>query len=262
MDGNQGRKLSTPNVSGQLRLPKAAEVVAARIRRAIVTGELKTGDSLPPEARLVLEFGVSRPTLREAIRILEAEGLISVSRGARGGAKVSQPDADIVARAAGIALQTHGATINDVYEARLLIEPPAARLAAERRPRQAAATLRRHVEYEFAVIDDPTAITKAIADFHTMLMEQCGNVTLAILAVALRGVFERALLAAQGRGAHDSAERQKNLRIGLKSHVKLVDLIEARDGPGAEAHWHTHMRNAGKVWLRELGQRSVIDILD
>jgi DNA-binding FadR family transcriptional regulator len=246
-----------------VRVPKTAELVARRVRRAIVTGELRTGDSLPSEAQLIEDFQVSRPTIREAIRILESEGLISVSRGARGGARVTQPDSDMVARAAGVALQTRGATFQDVYEARMLIEPPAARLAAEQRPKEASAVLRAHVEQEFELTKDSVAITQAIADFHRILMEECGNASLGIVALALKGVFEKALLTSQSmRPPVDLPERQKQLRFGLKSHQKLVDLIEAGDGVGAEAHWKLHMVNAGKVWLSELGSKSVIEILE
>ena len=74
------------------------------------------------------QFGVSRPTLREAFRVLEAEGLISVRRGAHGGARVHTPDVDVAARYAGLVLEHRGATLADVYEAAGLIEPPAPRL--------------------------------------------------------------------------------------------------------------------------------------
>jgi DNA-binding FadR family transcriptional regulator len=249
------------NDDRHIRVPKASEMLANRVRRAIVTGELKDGESLPSETQLMTNFRVSRPTARESIRILESEGLIRVSRGARGGARVTKPDAAIVARAAGIALQAAGVTIRDLYEARKLIEPPAARLAAERRPKMAAKVLRAHVEHEFEVATDRLEVTQAIAEFHRLLMEQCGNGTLAMLAVALEDVFERALFTSQVQlraAAHkDAFER---IRYGLRSHLKLVDLIEAGDGEGAAAHWTTHMENAGKVWLPAVGQRSAIDM--
>jgi DNA-binding FadR family transcriptional regulator len=167
------------------RVPKAAELVAARVRKAVVTGELKDGDSLPNETQMMARFKISRPTAREAIRILESEGIIRVSRGARGGGRVVSPDATIVARAAGLALQTRGVTISDLYEARMLIEAPAARLAAERRPKTAANALRVFVSHEFEVIEDRVLISRAIAGFHRLLMDECGNGTLGILALAL-----------------------------------------------------------------------------
>jgi DNA-binding FadR family transcriptional regulator len=251
------------SVAAQVRVPKTAELVARRVRRAIVTGELRTGDTLPAEAQLIEDFQVSRPTIREAIRILESEGLISVSRGARGGARIAAPDADMVVRAAGIALQTRAATIQDVYEARMMIEPPAARLAAERRPKEAAAVLRAHVDREFELVGNTMAVTQAIADFHRTLIEECGNVSVGIMALALKGVFERALQASQTlRGSMNPPGADQQLRLGLRSHRKLVNLIEAGDAAGAEAHWKLHMENAGKVWLSGLGSRSVIEILE
>jgi DNA-binding FadR family transcriptional regulator len=244
-----------------IRVPKAAELVANRIRRAIVTGRLKDGESLPSETRLMEEFQVSRPTVREGIRVLESLGLITVGRGARGGARVTQPDSGVVASAAAMALQTRGATIEDLFEARALIEPQAARLAAERRPKEAAEALRSHVELELHVVDDFVAITRAIAEFHTLLMEQCGNQTLAVFGTALKNVFERAMLSTQaGEQPVDDAERRASLRYGLRSHAKLADLIEAGNADDAEAHWRVHVMKAGRVWLKSVGATEVVDL--
>src|SRR5579859_3121675 len=113
-----------------MRAPKTGELIATHLRRQIVRGNLRPGETLPAELQLMEQFGVSRPTLREAFRILEAETLISVRRGSRGGAKVLPPDASVAARYVGVLLQMQGATINDVYEARMISEPPCARLLA------------------------------------------------------------------------------------------------------------------------------------
>ena len=118
-----------------IRVPKTAELVAGRIRRQIVLGQLNEGDALPPETALMEDFGVSRPTLREAFRILESEGLITVRRGAKGGARVQVPSTDVVARNAGLVLQHRGATVADVLDARVIVEAPAARMVATRRDR-------------------------------------------------------------------------------------------------------------------------------
>ena len=234
-----------------VRIPKAAELVASRVRKAIATGEMKDGDSLPSETELMAKFKVSRPTVREGIRILESEGLIRVSRGARGGGRVIGPDHGIVARAAALALQTQGVTIADLYEARTLIEPPAARLAAERRPKEAAAALRAY-NTPLAQVSQELAVARAVAGFHKLLLEECGNGTLAVLGLALHDVFERALLAStQARTPIPEPDRLRRLRVGFASQVKLVDLIEAGDGAGAEKHWKAHLEAAGKVWLKD-----------
>jgi DNA-binding FadR family transcriptional regulator len=250
-----------PDETDLIRVPKAAELVAHRIRRAIVTGELKDGQSLPSESRLMEEFKVSRPTVREGIRVLESLGLVTVGRGARGGARVTRPDSGVVASAAAMALQTRGATIADLFEARALMEPKAARLAALRRAKPAAAALRAHIEHEMTVIDDFVAVTRAIAEFHTLLLEQCGNQTLAVLGTALQHLFERAMLAAQpGIKPISEADRRASLRYGLRSHAKLADLIEAGDADAAELHWRAHVSKAGRIWLKSVGATEVIDL--
>ena len=91
-----------------VKVPKASELVAADLRRRIVTGKLKPGALLPSEAVLMQEFGVSRPTLREAFRILESEAIITVLRGARGGGRVLEPDGSVAAPLCGSASAISG----------------------------------------------------------------------------------------------------------------------------------------------------------
>src|SRR4051794_22682055 len=119
--------------SADIRVPKIGELVAGHIRNRIVRGELKPDEALPPESTLMEDFNVSRPTLREAFRILESEGLITVRRGARGGARVQAPEANVAARYAGFLLQNRGATVADVLSARVIVESPAAGIVARRR---------------------------------------------------------------------------------------------------------------------------------
>ncbi|MDB5583891.1 MAG: bacterial regulatory s, gntR family protein [Bradyrhizobium sp.] len=258
-----GRAINSRSNAEAVRVPKTAELVARQIRNAIIRGQLNDGDTLPAEAQLIAEFEVSRPTVREAVRILESEGLITVARGARGGAKVSSPNYEMVARAAGITLQAQGATIGDVYEMRMMIEPPAARLVAERNSVEGGKVLRAHLETEYTLVKDRFAESLAIARFHRMMIELAGNATLAMVAHALQGLFERHLQLAQRREPSEDAEYlERRTRFGLKSHAKLIDLIEARDGAAAEAHWKAHMVAAGKVWLAEVGPTALVDLLD
>ncbi len=246
-----------------VRVPKTAELVARQIRNAIIRGELTDGDTLPAESHLIAEFEVSRPTIREAVRILESEGLVTVARGARGGARISSPNYEMIERAAGITLQAQRVTIGDLYEMRTLIEPPAARLVAERNSEAAVPVLRRFIEDEMSKIKDPFAVTKLIAEFHRLLIEMSGNQTLNAFSQALRGLVEGHLELAQRRRPELDPEMSiKQLRFGLKSHTRLVDLIEAMDGAAAEAHWKDHMIAAGRVWLAQVGPNSLVDLLD
>lgn len=249
--------------AASVRVPKTAELVARQIRNAIIRGELQDGSTLPAEAHLIAEFEVSRPTIREAIRILESEGLLRVARGARGGATIASPDYDMVARAAGITLQAKGVTIGDLYELRTIIEPPAARLVAERNSGEGVRVLREHLEVEYALLQDRLAVSRAIAQFHRLMIVLSGNHSLAMIANAFQDLVERHLQLAQFRDrSDDPAFLEKRTRFGLKSHAKLIDLIAERDGPGAEAHWRAHMKAAGETWLAELGPSSLVDLLD
>src|SRR5271155_5073505 len=128
--------------------------IADELRRLIILGELGEGDSLGHEPELIERFGVSRPSLREALRILEAEGLISVIRGVQGGVVVHRPDRRQTARTAAIVLQSRNVSLADVFEARTILEPAAVRLVAASRQRKAhARTLRSLIAEEEEAID-------------------------------------------------------------------------------------------------------------
>lgn len=246
-----------------IRIPKTAEIIAGRIRKAIIRGQLKAGDRLASEAELVVEYQVSRPTVREAIRILESEGFLRISRGARGGAHVVAPGPEMLAKAAGLTLQFRGATLADIYLARSIVEPPAARLAADLNSKRAAAALRKQLQRERAVADRDMPRAHAVADFHVTLLEECGNVALGMVGRALHDIVLRQYEHAYRRQPPESAEaRMKRVQIGYRSQEKLIELIEARDGAAAEAHWIRHMKAAGDVWLSGISKTSVIDILD
>src|SRR5215208_4915010 len=122
---------AVPAAGAPIRSPKTAELVAGTLRRMVVDGQLKEGDYLPNEAELMAHFGVSRPTLREAVRVLESERLVEVRRGSRTGARVRVPGPEIVARPAGLLLELSGATISDVMTARSGVEPMAVRLLTD-----------------------------------------------------------------------------------------------------------------------------------
>lgn len=249
--------------AAQVRLPKTAEIVANQIRKGILAGELRNGDKLPPEAQLMAQFETSRPTIREALRILEFQGLIVITRGAKGGAQVKPLDGHILTEATGLMLQARGATLGDVFQARALLEPPAARLAAEQRPAEAAAVLQAQLEHERAVADDEKARARAVATFHRILLEQSGNVALAIVAQALHDVVNRHLATAYRHNPVSTPENAaRQVRFGLKSHERLITLIGAGAGLEAEAHWVRHMRASGNYLLAGLAGTAVVDILD
>jgi GntR family transcriptional regulator, transcriptional repressor for pyruvate dehydrogenase complex len=240
-----------------VRVPKTAELVAGQIRRQIIRGEVAEGEALEPEPSLMKRFGVSRPTMREAFRILESEALIRVSRGARGGARAMPPAISVVARYAGLLLQYAGVTLEDVQKARTIVEPPAARMLAERRDLDAAAQLRELIEHERKFTADEEAFAELSTRFHEYMMELAGNQTLAMVVGMLHDIIEAHTENAM-RVGFDESSTQRSIR----SQEKLVRLIEAGDADGAEAHWRRHLRRAGQSILYKAGQKTVLDLFD
>jgi GntR family transcriptional regulator, transcriptional repressor for pyruvate dehydrogenase complex len=234
--------------------------IADELRRLIVSGELSEGESLGHEPDLIERFGVSRPSLREALRILEAEGLISVIRGLRGGVVVHEPDERMTARTAALVLQARNVSLADVYDARSIIEPAAVRLVASSRAHQAAAAeLRPLIHDQEQVIEDPEAFGRSNARFHAHLVELAGNQTLSIVAEMLNEVVARAVteVSQADSGGDSTATRRR----GIRSQERLVSFVEAGEVAEAEEHWRTHMAVVGRVLL---GQRAttVIDLMN
>lgn len=236
------------------------QLIADEIRQAIVDGELHEGDSLGHEPDLIERFGVSRPSLREALRILEAEGLISVVRGVQGGVVVHRPDQRQTARTAALVLQARNVSLADVFEARTIIEPAAVRLVAGSRQRaRSAKALRKLIDREVESIEDPAAFGEANARFHAELVAMAGNQTLKIVAEMLNEVVARAVTAVSQ--SDDGGGSLSTRRRGVRSQGRLADLVEEGDVDGAEAHWRTHMGVVGRVMLGQQA-KTVIDLMD
>jgi DNA-binding FadR family transcriptional regulator len=235
-----------------------AELVAADLRRKILTGELQRGDSLTSESSLVDEYDVSRPTLREALRLLESQQLITVRRGSHRGPVVSVPDSAVTARAFSMLLQVRRGTLADIYEFRLIFEPAAVRLAAERATADDVAQMRALLEEERAARSDPVGFPEVAWRFHTAVVRVSGNVTMALVAETLEHISQRHAQAALLQWDDQAEQRNRAYR----AHVRLVDLIEAADGAGAERFWTRHMTEVGKRVVADTEGLSIIELLD
>ncbi|GAA0556239.1 FadR/GntR family transcriptional regulator [Actinomadura livida] len=246
--------------SDGVRPPKTGELVARRLRRRIVEGSLSEGDYLPTEAALMEHFGVSRPTLREAFRVLESEGLIELRRGSRTGARVTVPGPEAIARPAALLLQLGKADLADVYRARSAIEPPAARLLALSGDDERYAALEEELELARAAVSDYERFAVVSAHFHLRLVELSGNQTLALMAGMVHEIILRqtqvSVRAHEATGAHGDYPR------ALRAYAKLVTLVRAGDGPAAERFWHRHLQVADELVLRGREATSVIDVLE
>ena len=244
----------------RIRVPKTAELVAAELRRKIVRGELAEGDALSSEAALMAEFAVSRPTLREAFRVLESESLISIRRGARGGARVQVPNGNVAASYAGLVLEYRGTTLQDVYDARTYIEAPCAALLAQRRTEQDLVRLKEAVAQAKRLMDDPQAFIRAHMEFHALVVELAGNQTLSVLNGMVRHIIELANWSHVDLDAGSPDNVRANKR-GFRAHVRLVELVTERQSGEAEALWRLHLAEAENYLLMNKSMTTVLDLL-
>lgn len=263
LDELTGADLADEVLAPRLHVPKTSEIVADRIRAQIIRGELGEGDTLPPEGQLMETLRISRPTLREAFRILEAEGLISVVRGSRTGARVHKPSVDLVSRYAGYVLESQGTTIADLYQARLAIEPSVVRWLATDNGRGAIGPLRRLLTQMEALNEAGRheEFIERVEVFHQSLVAATGLKTLTFLSRMLLNLAGKHQLGIQRRFTRSVDERRKANRAALKSYCKVVDLIEAGAVEEAVAHWRLHLRNANATWTRDGEGARIVDSL-
>jgi DNA-binding FadR family transcriptional regulator len=240
-----------------VRVPKTAELVAAHIRRQIVRGLLQEGDALPPESALMEDFTISRPTLREAFRILESEGLITVRRGARGGAVVQIPTSEVAARYAGLVLQHRAVTLADVFEARVIVEAPAAGIVAGRRDHvRAAGELQRWLD-EYPYPEAPEMRPILFHGFNRLLVQLAENETLILLTTMLESISDAAT-AHYVQAPHEDDERLA--RRAHRARQRVIDLIHDGDAEAAETLWRKHLTEQGRLLMGEHGE-TVVDVL-
>lgn len=248
-----------------IRAPKMAEVVATRLRRRIVRGELKAGDFLPSEAVLVAQMGISRPVLREALRILEAEALLRIRRGAKGGAEVRAPQVDVVARYLGLLLQSRGVTVGDVFRARIAFEPLAARLLATRASRESIDILEAILDEERRHLENPRMFARTVVRFDEELVRLCGNEILAVFGGMLTRLIEQkvdlSLDEYLRRFNPDTATMRRDVREVHERHVRLLKLVKSKKPAQAEAHWRGYLEKTLARYLPEHADSIAIDVL-
>jgi DNA-binding FadR family transcriptional regulator len=244
-----------------IRIPKAAELVADELRRRIVTGSLQAGDQLPPEGQLVEQFQVARTSVREALRILESEGLLAIRRGPAGGGQVRDPDPRTLARYASLLLQLEGATVEDVHRARIMIEPPAAVSLAQRPDRVALAEqLSEALGAEEASKQHPEELAKMEGRFHQLVTTLTGNETLTLLSSVSNLIVAHHVQRFFENRRRTRADVGAGFEAAHRAHARLVELVASGDGSAVELLWRRHLEEAFAS-LGPLSKMSVLDLM-
>jgi DNA-binding FadR family transcriptional regulator len=218
------------------RVRKGYEQVADQLRELILSGQLEQGARLPNETVLAAEFGVSRATVREALRLLAAQNLIRTAKGAGGGSYVTLPTVDHISEFLraniGLLSDARDLTLDELIEARALLEVPAARLAARRRRAEDVERLRAAIPTDAPRLDTQSEFVRN-AEFHTILIECCGNRLLYIAAQPLFSALQTSLARSRlGRRFHQGVHAQ---------HALISEAIDAGDEDGSAAEMAQHL---------------------
>ncbi|MGN6170880.1 MAG: FadR/GntR family transcriptional regulator [Solirubrobacteraceae bacterium] len=218
------------------RVRKAYEQVADQLRELIISGQLGPAQRLPNEAELAAQFGVSRPTVREALRVLSAASLIRSVKGASGGTFVTVPTVGHIQESlsSNISLlsQSEHISLGEFLEARDLLEVPAARLAAQRRSTADIETLRAAIPAQPLELSTQEQFIYN-KEFHSAILVCSGNT---LLSIATHPIFS----ALQANLKRSALGRQFHQRVN-DDHRALVAAIEAGDGVAAAEQMREHL---------------------
>jgi GntR family transcriptional repressor for pyruvate dehydrogenase complex len=232
---NKGDLLSRVSVG------RISEVIVDQIRLLIRSGQLTAGDRLPSERELCERFGVSRVTVREALRVLEANGLVDIRVGARGGAFVTAPSSRMVGEGIADLISLSSLSAMEVTEARMVFELGLVPLICERATDEDVAALYEICDRSSAALeadDYPLALS---AEWHTRFARATHNRAITLLAESLHDPMIRSLQQAR------SAEPTHGHR-GADEHRALVDAVAACDVPRATELMSVHLnRTAARV---------------
>ena len=226
------------------RPARMAELVADTLRRQIFEGHHEEG--LPKEEKLRERFGVAKSSMREALLILETEGLIKVRRGNVGGSTVHLPTIQSAAYTLALSMSAGGSTLRDIADALLILEPTCAALCAQLEDREETLCpeLDRLNEAYEAAIDDGLAAIKLSREFHEAVVEGCGNPAFSIVTSSLSRVWSAHEVdwatEATLSGTFPDLDTRK---AALKCHVEVATLIRAGDSAVREAV-ASHLREA------------------
>jgi DNA-binding FadR family transcriptional regulator len=256
----RGRRAAAENgaepLTARVQQPTLAEIIAGRLRERILAGEVES--TLPRLEDLISEFQVSPPSMREALRILQAEGLATVQRGNVGGAVVHVPRPAKVAYMLGMILQSQGTTLDDVFDGMRLLEPACAAACALRKDRAGTvvAKLTKLLEQSRAALDDPYEFMRLARRFHEELVRGCSNQTITLILGSLESLFSVHVDTLARRPSRLGVYEDRAMRLTMhKEHVAMVDAIRKGDAAAAERLARRHLNDDSRPGTGVIGRR-------
>ena len=228
-----------------VRAPKASEFVARDLAAFIIERQLPDGTRLPIEREMLETLKVGRNTLREALRLLETRGVITVRPGRTGGPVVRRPRTHDLSEALVLLLAFESASLSDVLHARQAVEPMVARLAAKRITAEQLAAMRDTIDVMTHKAGDQVVFLEQNMLFHSLIAEASGNVVLRIVNETLKSISDGAAF-----GVQYSALRHRQV---ASVHTRILLALQKHDGDAAEAEMRAHLSDTGRYWQAKYG---------
>lgn len=228
-------KLST------ITVPKSSEVLARELRRQILGKDLPTGAPLPPERELMAQTGLSRSSVREALRILEAESLVTTRPGRFGGSVANKPDDDTLARWISLFAHGQGVTVQTLLQAREELEPSLASLAAQNRTEKDLRNLKECTKrLKEAFADLPLFLAENV-NWHVAVAGASHNELLRAFLVSISNMIYK--VTAVENFATEDVRKQV-----LQAHARIEAAIVARDAAAARTRMARHLAAVTATW--------------
>jgi GntR family transcriptional regulator, transcriptional repressor for pyruvate dehydrogenase complex len=211
------------SIFNEVKYARGFESIVTQIQQAVYNGKLKAGDRLPNERELVNLFGVSRPTIREAFRVLEAEGLVEIRRGVNGGAYITEPNPDQAGKALEALIRFHGASISELVEFRGNFEAESAYWAALRATDEQISRLQKLASQfsEKAKLAETPWVELVDIDisFHEEVAYATHNQIRVAIMLAIHEVIRKTSLTIEGK---DTADWRKQQSIDLQEVAEAI----------------------------------------
>jgi len=224
------------------RQRKTSERVARDLAGQIVEQNLAPGTRLPNERQMTESFGIGRTTLREALRLLETRGVITIKPGPRGGPVVRRPRPADLGEALTLMLEFERSTLDDIMHARAALEPACARLAADRITAADVDVLQSTIDRTLADPHNHAVFMDATQGFHSHIAVVAGNAVLGVFTDTLKSVTDGVLA-----GVRYTPNRRRAVAL---AHQPIVDALQKGDADAAVAAMSQHLLEARRYWSR------------
>lgn len=223
----------TPPSQSAPRAPKAAMLVAQRIVQDVTTQAMKEGDLLPPERTMLEQYQTGRGTLREALRFLEFQGVITLKPGPRGGPVLLRPDASHLASTVVLLMQMNQAPFREIVQVRSAIEPMISMLAAQRIDDASLGALQGTITQMRDHLDNQSLFLDANKRFHDVIAWSSGNVLFGYLVDSLLGIMDGTVV-----GIDYPTHRREAIAT---AHQEIFEAFAERDPELARARMQAHI---------------------